>query len=188
MAVQLRSWRLYAPLVLTLLLFTCPALLSLGLATKPTFEIITYPNEILRQQAAEISRDDTETIALLNEMEDFLEAGQPFKGGLALPQLGISKRGFVVLFDGDAIVMINPKVTRLEGQQPSFEGCLSIPGEYGWVSRYVEVIVEYLDEDWQKQSMRLSGLSAFATQHENDHLNGIIIIDKLLPPPPPREI
>lgn len=143
--------------------------------------LVFSPNPILRQVSAPIEKHDTASIELLKDMADFLEDSLTPKGGLALPQLGVSKRGFVVLVDDDPVIMINPKVTVSGEQVPSLEGCLSIPDTFGYVHRWENVFVEYHDENWQYQSLDLDDIESFAVQHEYDHLNGILIADNFLP-------
>lgn len=143
--------------------------------------IVFAPNPVLRQIAKPIDKHDTETIELLKEMADYLDDGLTPKGGLALPQLGISKRGFVVMIDDDPVIMINPQVSFQGNQVPSLEGCLSIPDTFGYVHRWENVTVSYRDENWATQSLALDDIESFAVQHEHDHLNGILITDNFLP-------
>lgn len=143
--------------------------------------LVFAPNPALRQVSVSIERHDTESIELLKDMADFLEDSLTPKGGLALPQLGVSKRGFVVLVDDDPVIMINPKVTASGDQVASLEGCLSIPDTFGYVHRWENVLVEYHDGNWQHQSLSLDDIESFAVQHEHDHLNGILISDNFLP-------
>lgn len=139
------------------------------------------PNAALRQKAVPIDPYDKETIELLKEMADFLDDCILAKGGLALPQVGIAKRGFVVMVEDDPVIMINPRVKVKGHQVASLEGCLSLPDTSGYVYRWDDVTVEYYDEDWNYQSAKLDDIEAFAVQHENDHLNGVLIADKFLP-------
>lgn len=143
--------------------------------------LVMAPHPVLRRTAVPIDRTDTETINLLNEMADYLDDSITPKGGLALPQVGVSKRGLVVMVEDEPVIMVNPVVT-MEGEQvTSLEGCLSIPNTFGYVYRWDDVTVQYYDENWQKQSIELDDIEAFSVQHENDHLNGILITDKFLP-------
>lgn len=139
------------------------------------------PNPALRKTAAPIDRSDKETIALLKEMAEYLDDCIWPKGGMALPQVGVSKRGFVVMVDDDPVIMINPRVNVKGNQVASLEECISLPDISGYVYRWDDVTVEYYDEAWHYKSARLDDIEAFAIQHENDHLNGILIADKFLP-------
>ncbi len=142
--------------------------------------IVIAPHPVLRQKTALIERNDHETIQLLIEMADYLEDSIRPIAGIALPQVAVSKRGFVVMIDDEAVIMINPQITKFGQEVPSLEGCLSLPGQYGYVNRNSSIVVEYHDEDWEKQTLRLEQLYAFAVQHEQDHLDGILMTDKIL--------
>lgn len=168
--------------LLPLLLFASMAVIRAETASDLAgLAIVTAPAPVLRQTAASLTRADEEAIGLLSDLADRLEDGLTLNGGLALPQLGIAKRGFVVLLDDDAVVMLNPELTLRGELTASREGCLSLPGVYGTVSRSSEVTVRFWDEDWTEQRLDLAGADAFAVQHENDHLDGVLITDKLLP-------
>lgn len=143
--------------------------------------LIYAPNPILRQVAVPITKQDTETLRLLEEMADFLDDSVIPKGGLALPQLGVSKRGFVVMVEDDPVIMINPSVSLSGSQVASLEGCMSIPDTFGYVYRREDVEVEFYDENWKRQTLELDDIEAFAVQHEHDHLNGRLISDLFLP-------
>lgn len=174
--------------VLLALLFAAIALLCRidTSSALPGLPVVVAPAPVLRQPASDITRDDQETINLLSDLADNLESVPTLKEGLALPQLGIAKRGFVVVIDDDAIVMINPELTLRGPLEASREGCLSLPGQYGWVNRYTQVTVSFRDEDWSRQRLDLAGFEAFLVQHENDHLDGILFTDKLIPEPPAK--
>lgn len=172
---------IYAAVFCTVLFAATLALAEWNTNTRIENMLVLVPNPILRQVAVPIERHDTETIELLKDMADFIDDGLTPKGGLALPQLGVSKRGFVVMVDDDPVIMINPQVTFKGSQVPSLEGCLSIPNTFGYVHRWENVIVEYHDENWAYQSLDLDDIESFAVQHEHDHLNGILITDNFLP-------
>ncbi|WP_371372492.1 peptide deformylase [Sporomusa aerivorans] len=145
--------------------------------------IVTAPHPVLRQRATDIERGDHETIQLLIEMADYIEESVRPIAGISLPQLAVSKRGFVAMIEEEAVIMINPKLMKYGQEEPSLEGCLSLPGQFGYVSRHSSVTVEYHDEDWQKQVLHLKDIDSFVVQHENDHLDGILIADKMLAAP-----
>lgn len=148
--------------------------------------IVTVPHPVLRQQAVPIRADDEGTLQLLQEMAEYLEDGVLPKGGISLPQVAVAKRGFVAMIDDEAVIMINPTIVLTGEEVPSLEGCLSIPSTFRYVTRNSAVAVEYHDEDWLRQTLHLEDLEAFIVQHENDHLNGILIIDKLVAEAPER--
>jgi peptide deformylase len=102
---------------------------------------------------------------------------------LAAPQIGVSKRIFVVDMQDDEdahgpLVVINPKFTLREGERVGLEGCLSVPGMVGDVSRFNHVVVSALDRHGKKITVDAQGFFAVCLQHENDHLDGILYIDK----------
>lgn len=148
--------------------------------------IVTVPHPVLRQQSVPIRADDEETLQLLQEMAEYLEDSVLPKGGISLPQVAVAKRGFVAMVDEEAVIMINPTLVLTGEEVPSLEGCLSVPRTFRYVTRNSAVTVEYRDEDWIRQTLHLDDLEAFIVQHENDHLNGILIIDKLVAEAPER--
>jgi peptide deformylase len=106
--------------------------------------------------------------------------------GLAAPQVGVSKRLIVLDCSGrdeepQLIAAINPEIISAQGESFEEEGCLSVPGYYCKVKRNEEVTVCYLDLDGVKQTLSADGLLAVAFQHEIDHLNGILFVDRLSP-------
>jgi peptide deformylase len=103
--------------------------------------------------------------------------------GLAAPQIGSHWRVCVVLNDeGEVVPMINPEIVRTVGKIDDFEGCLSFPGLWGRVERALTVTVKYLDVNGRPQRMKVSNITARAVQHEIDHLDGILFVDRLSEP------
>ena len=103
--------------------------------------------------------------------------------GLAAPQVGISKRVFIVDMQDDEdehgpLVVINPKFTVTEGERDGIEGCLSVPGMVGDVTRFNHVVVTGLDRHGHKLKLDAEGYFAVCLQHENDHLDGVLYTDK----------
>ena len=121
--------------------------------------------------------DVTDRIRVL--AEDMIETMRVSKGvGLAAPQVGILKRIMVVeVEEGNPIVFINPVITEAEGEQTGYEGCLSIPGKTGVVTRPNHVKVEAFDENMEKFTLEGEELLARAICHECDHLEGRLYID-----------
>jgi peptide deformylase len=102
--------------------------------------------------------------------------------GLAAPQVGIAKRFMLVSPTGerdDVRVVLNPEVLRTEGEEEMEEGCLSFPGLYGTVRRATRVHVTYRDLDWAAHDLELEGFVARIFQHEFDHLNGVVFVDRM---------
>lgn len=174
-------------LITMIVLIAVWLLAEIGWSESPIEDrIIMAPHEVLRQNAADIHPGDQETIELLQDMAEYLDDSLLVKGGLSLPQVAVSKRGFVAMLDDEPVIMINPVVKLNGNDTPSLEGCLSIPRTFGYVNRSSSVIVEYYDADWNWQKVRFSDLEAFIIQHENDHLDGILFTDKLLAEAPVR--
>lgn len=100
--------------------------------------------------------------------------------GLAAPQVGIRKRIVVVDVTGeDPVALINPVIIEADGEQTGYEGCLSVPGKTGVVTRANHVIVEAYDLNMKKFRIEGEELMARALQHEIDHLDGIVYVDKV---------
>lgn len=139
--------------------------------------VVKIPNPVLRKIAQEI-KITKKTDFLINEM---MRAMRKASGiGLAAPQLGISQRVIVIApLDYKPTALINPRIVKAEGEQIGQEGCLSIPGLYGDVKRADYVEVEAMDRKGRELTFELEGLPARVVQHEIDHLDGILFIDKV---------
>lgn len=157
-----------------------------GIAKKnlPCLTLITHPNPILRQKSLPIDKIDEEIInigfAMLNLMYEYQGIG------LASNQAGILKRIIVIDLqkDEDApkepLIMINPVILKFGNElAPYEEGCLSLPQMRSEIFRSQTIEVEYLDINGQMQKIIAEGLFAICIQHEVDHLNGVLFIDKL---------
>ena len=142
--------------------------------------IHTYPDSCLRRQAKPVTSFSDD---LANLAQDMARTMYDAPGvGLAAPQVNINKR--VVVIDvsedkNDLRVLINPKITQMQGEQEYEEGCLSIPGEFGIVKRAAQIEVQAEDLTGQSFEFQADGLLAICVQHEIDHLNGILFIDHL---------
>lgn len=137
-------------------------------------------DEILRKKSRAIDKIDNRTITLINDMiETMYEADGV---GLAAPQVGILKRIFVIdVYDGEGIrVFINPEILETSGSQIGEEGCLSIPGECKDVDRANYVKVKALNEKGEEFVLEAEELLARAVLHENDHLDGVLFIDRAI--------
>lgn len=135
-------------------------------------------DEILRKRSREIDVIDEKIKTLA---EDMIETMYKEEGvGLAGPQIGMLKRIIVIDIGEGPIVAINPVIASQDGEEIDIEGCLSVPGKSGKVSRPYVVRVEYTDLDGEAKSMEAEGFLARAFCHEIDHLNGVLYIDKLV--------
>ncbi len=125
----------------------------------------------LGQKSEEATRDD---LPIGQDLQDTLRANKNRCVGMAANMIGIKKRIIIVNLGFRNLVMYNPVIKKKSGSYEAEEGCLSLEGVRKTI-RYQNVEVEYLDENWKKQSIKLSGWPAQICQHEIDHLNGIII-------------
>jgi len=141
-------------------------------------EILTYPNDILKKKSRPVTRvDDPRIKKLINDMLSTLDAHDGI--GLAAPQVGENIRLCVVRNDNDVLVLINPEIKKLSGKEVVMEeGCLSFPGKFIPIARPAKVKVKSLDHKGNKQVIRAKGLLARALQHEIDHLDGILYIER----------
>lgn len=140
------------------------------------YKIVEYGNEILRGKAKTVPRITNNVLKLLGNMADTLYSAQG--AGLAAPQVGVAKR-VVVIDAGEGLVeLINPEIIAFAGQETASEGCLSMPGTLGEVTRAATVKVKYLDRHGQEQIVQARDLFARAIQHEVDHLDGVLFIDR----------
>jgi peptide deformylase len=145
--------------------------------TRPVFKI---PDAVLRKKAAEIPKVTKKTQLLIDDMLRTMRKANGI--GLAAPQLGILQRLIVIAPEGmKPTALINPRVVKSEGSAIGEEGCLSIPGLYGDVTRPASVEVEAMDRKGHKVAYSFKGMKARVVQHEIDHLDGILFIDKVDP-------
>jgi peptide deformylase len=145
-------------------------------------EILEYPDPRLREVAKPVARVDDEIRRLVEDMAETMYAAPGV--GLAAPQLGIGLRIFVIDTatedePSDLRVFINPEIIEADGTQNWNEGCLSFPGVSEEIKRAERVKVRALGSDGKSFELEATGLLSVAIQHENDHLNGVLMIDKL---------
>ncbi|MGH9947407.1 MAG: peptide deformylase [Pyrinomonadaceae bacterium] len=149
-------------------------------------KIVHYPDPVLLEVGkpvgdGEFGKSFEETIArMFTLMED---AGGV---GLAAPQVGISKRFFIMDIPEDerprqTHVLVNPRILHVEGDQVGDEGCLSFPGLYQKVKRDMRVIVQAQDAAGKDIELDLNGLAARCALHETDHCDGIVFLDRMTP-------
>lgn len=139
-------------------------------------EIVKQGHPVLRQKAKRVERVDQEIRNLADEM---LKAMYEANGvGLAAPQVAVPVRLVVIDVGDGPVTLINPEVIKREGEEEDIEGCLSIPGLYGVVNRAAKVAVAALDRNGNPAVISGEGLLARALQHEIDHLDGILFVDK----------
>lgn len=143
-------------------------------------DIRIYPDPVLKQRAEEVSKVDSMVKRLLTDMVETMYAANGV--GLAAPQIGISQRIAVADVSEDRaapLYLINPEILAREGEETGEEGCLSIPEYRDNVTRSSKVTVRALGFDGRPYELTAEGLLAVCLQHEIDHLDGILFIDRL---------
>ncbi|QFR39765.1 peptide deformylase [Candidatus Gracilibacteria bacterium 28_42_T64] len=146
-------------------------------------------NQVLRKVSDQVKQSEIKKIEKLgNQMIKYVKNPDNNGVGLAAPQVGVNKRLIVVslLKDRDdedfkTIMMINPEIlTHSDNMDKEEEGCLSIPGMKGNVERYHTIKLKYLDGKGKDRVLLLEGVSSRIVQHEIDHINGVLFVDKLV--------
>jgi len=148
-------------------------------------DILVYPNSFLSKSAAPVSKIDDQLREFIGEMFDIMYESNGI--GLAATQIGVDKR--IIVLDvspsdesSAPIALINPEIVGCEGSSVAAEeGCLSVPGVQGEVIRSETVIVRGLNENGEPVMLRAGGILGRAIQHEIDHLNGVLFIDRIPP-------
>lgn len=140
-------------------------------------------NPILRAMSEPVKKFDA---SLKKFAKDLKEAMIKAEGlGIAAPQVGKNIRVFIAVLNyktdhQTTMTMVNPEIlshgTKMEIKE---EGCLSLPGKYGDVERFIEITVAFYDLEGTRQVFELKGLNARVVQHENDHINGVLFIDRM---------
>lgn len=132
-------------------------------------------DDVLTKQCKEVMKMNLRTKILINDMLDTMYDAMGV--GLAAPQVGILKRIVVIDIGEGPIVLINPQIVETDGEQTGEEGCLSVPGKYGIVTRPNYVKVRALNEDMEEIELTGEGLLARAFCHEIDHLDGKVYVE-----------
>jgi len=139
--------------------------------------IICYPDPILRQVASPVVSYGQPMLALIRDMFDSMRQAKGV--GLAAPQVGVSLRVIVVSYQQHQLALVNPVLTHLEGEESGEEGCLSLPNVSLIVPRATIISVEAQSPNGHPIRLKkLKGYLARIIQHEVDHLNGVLILDK----------
>jgi len=145
---------------------------------------------VLRRKTKRVPAIDKSVKKLIADMRETLHA-EPGRVGLAAPQVGISLRVTVICLPGEGekdIILVNPEVVRRKGERLISEGCLSIPGYVGDVLRAESVTVKGLDLTGKPVRIKAVELLSQALEHEIDHLNGMLYIDRMENPDTLRKI
>ncbi|WP_018703237.1 peptide deformylase [Anaeromusa acidaminophila] len=141
-----------------------------------TLEIRKAGDPVLKKQCQAVEKVTGKIKKLLDDMAETMQVADGV--GLAAPQVGVELRIVVIDVGEGLIELINPVLLEKEGCQKGLEGCLSVPGVFGEVERYEKVVVEGLNRSGRKIRVTGSGLLARALQHEMDHLDGVLFVEK----------
>ena len=138
--------------------------------------IVQVPDPILAKKCREVDKFDERLWTLLDDMKDTLFDANG--AGLAAPQVAVLKRVALVDTEDGFYEIISPVIKSMKGEQTGLEGCLSVKGKYGTVTRANDVTVIAQDRYGKKHTYKVSGFTARAFQHEIDHLDGIVYTSK----------
>lgn len=144
------------------------------------YTIRTFGDPVLKTQAAKVAEIDGKVARLVDDMFDVLYESDSGIG-LAAPQIGVQKQIFVWDMDEEPMVVINPEIVESSGEWVYDEGCLSIPGLYVEMLRPNHVLMRGLDLDGNTIEIEASELAGRLFQHEIDHLNGVLMFDRMTP-------
>lgn len=140
--------------------------------------IVQFGEPVLKQKAKRIHRVDASIQKLIDDLIDTVDAAHG--AGLAAPQIGIPLRAIVTYVDDNLNVVINPEITEQSDEEiEAEEGCLSIPGWWGPVKRKERVTVRGLNRKGKSVKIKAEGMEARAFQHEVDHLDGILFVERM---------
>lgn len=152
-------------------------------------DIISYPDARLKQVADEVKTFDSALSELIKNLEDTMAAG-PGGVGIAATQVGVMQRVVVVDVSNyprlknakhhGHLVLINPEILDWQGMKKGREGCMSVPDFTGNVIRAENIVLSALDENRTQQKYEIEGFEARAVQHEIDHLDGLLFLDRLV--------
>jgi peptide deformylase len=151
------------------------------------YPIVAYGDPVLKKRAEDIEKDSIDIKKLADDMFETMYHASGV--GLAAPQIGLSLRMFVV--DGEHLddtlvgfkkVFVNPVILKEQGKEWGFEeGCLSIPSIREEIMRKEDLVIRYFDLEWNEFEESYSGLKARIIQHEYDHIEGVLFLDRISP-------
>ncbi len=138
--------------------------------------VVQTGDPVLREKCAAVKSFDGKLAALLDDMKATVRAENG--AGLAAPQIGVAVRAVVIDVEEGFFELVNPVIVSVKGEQTGPEGCLSVRGKQGTVTRPQRVKAEYRDRTGKKHKLTAEGFFARAVCHELDHLDGILYTDK----------
>lgn len=141
-------------------------------------KIVTFGDPVLRQKAKPVTVFHSKLNILIDSMSKTLYLRDD-GAALAAPQVGVLKRIVVMDYEDEYLELVNPEILESSGEQTGFEGCLSFPGWFGSVKRAETIKVKYQDRTGKEHLIERSGNLARCLQHEIDHLDGVLFIDRV---------
>ncbi|MBI2475128.1 peptide deformylase [Candidatus Uhrbacteria bacterium] len=143
--------------------------------------VLTHPNKALHEKSKIVEADQIKSETTLSLVNDLKETMIEENGvGIAAPQIGVQKQIIIIETEAGPQAFFNPTIIRHSIRKiESEEGCLSVPGVFGIVRRYRNITVQALDEQARVVTIKLGAFPAIVFQHEIDHLNGILFIEKV---------
>jgi peptide deformylase len=154
----------------------------------PTQPILHYPHPVLKKVCRPVESIDKDIIDLVTDLVDTMAAG-PGSVGVAAPQIGVTLRVCVVDVSASRngrennhglLRMLNPLITNRSGSAIMREGCMSVPDYTGDVERATEITVSFREPDGTEREITATGFEAVAIQHEMDHLDGVLFLDRIV--------
>ena len=152
----------------------------------PVLKILTYPDERLRQVSSPVQQFDAAFQRRVDDLEETRLVG-PGAVGIAAPQVGWFERVVIVDVSGRRktrshghLILVNPEITEWDGYAVGREGCLSVPDYTGNVIRAEKIHLQALDREGNALSFDMDGFEARAVQHEMDHIDGLLFLDRLV--------
>lgn len=142
-----------------------------------TKDIVIYPDPVLRKKSEPVEKINHDIEQLIEDMTETMYASRGI--GLAAIQIGVLKRVILVNVGEGLVVLVNPEILEAEGETRMEEGCLCLPGVMVEVKRSEKINVRGLNRNGEEIDVQADGLLARALQHEIDHLEGVLIIDKI---------
>jgi len=149
--------------------------------------ILIYPHPLLKTVCRPVATMNDDISALIGDLVDTMAAG-PGSVGVAAPQIGVTLRVCVVDVSASRqgrdnnhglLVLVNPEIAHREGAAIMREGCMSVPDYTGDVERAVSIVVQFQDERGKQREIEANGFEAVAIQHEMDHLDGLLFLDRI---------
>lgn len=140
--------------------------------------VVQTGEPVLREKCAEVRHFGAELFKLLDDMKETVRAENG--AGLAAPQIGVDSRAVVIDVEEGFFELVNPVILSAKGEQTGAEGCLSVKGKQGTVTRPYKVKAEYRDRHGKKHKLTAEGFFARAVCHELDHLDGVLYTDRAI--------